>query len=88
MASPPKGTIPAYGSSCLIGGVFRRRALGNVINIGDAVEVWEEMDIFREGLGQKQPKGKFDFYTSNFNPPNVNITRSSFVASVTDISKY
>ena len=45
MASPPKGTIPAYGSSCSTGGVFRGRAVGNAINIGDAAEVWEEMDI-------------------------------------------
>ena len=64
MASPPKGTIPAYGSSRSTGGVFRGRALGNAINIGDAAEVWEEMDIFREGLGQKQVKGKIHFYIS------------------------
>ena len=43
MASPPEGTIPAYGPSCLTGGVFWGRALGNAINIGDAVAVWEEI---------------------------------------------
>ena len=42
---------------CSTGGVFQGRALGNAINIGDAAEVWEEMDVFREGLGQKQVKG-------------------------------
>ena len=87
MASPPKGTIPAYGSSCSTGGVFRGRALGNAINIGDAAEVWEEMDIFREGLAQKQVKGKIHFYISNLNPPDVDITKSSFIANVSDISK-
>ena len=79
MASPPKGTIPAYGSSRSTGGVFQGRALGNAINIGDAAEVWEEMDVFREGLAQKQAKGKIHFYISTLNPPDVDITKSSFL---------
>ena len=87
MASPPKGTIPAYGSSWSTGGVFRGRAVGNAINIGDAAEVWEEMDIFREGLDQKPVKGKIHFYISNLNPPDINITKSSFIANVSNISK-
>ena len=87
MASPSKGTIPAYGSSRSTGGVLRRRALGNAINTGDAAEVWEEMDVFREGLAQKQVKGKIHFYISNLNPPDVDITKSSFIANVSDISK-
>ena len=48
----------AYGSSCSTGGVFQERAEGNAINIGDAVEVWEDMDVFREGPVQKPVKGK------------------------------
>ena len=87
MASPPKGTILAYRSSGLTGGVFWGRAWGNAINIGNPAEVWEEMDVFREGLGQKQVKGKIHFYISNLNPPNVDITKSSFIANVSDISK-
>ena len=51
-------------SSCLTGGVFWGRALGNAINIGDAVAIWEEMDIFREGLAQKPVKGKIHLYIS------------------------
>jgi len=87
MASPLKGTIPAYGSSRSTGGVFQGRAVGNAINIGDAVEVWEEMDVFREGLAQKPVKGKIHFYISNLNPPDIDITKSSFIANVSDISK-
>ena len=87
MASPPEGTIPAYGPSCLTGGVFWGRALGNAINIGDAVAVWEEMDVFREGLAQKPVKGKTHCYISNLNPPDIDITKSSFIANVSDISK-
>ena len=48
----------AYGSSCSTGGVFQGRAEGNAINIGDAVEVWEDMDVFREGPVQKPVKAK------------------------------
>ena len=87
MASPPKGTIPAYGSSRSTGGVFRGRAVGNAINMGDAVEVWEDMDVFREGLAQKPVKGKIHFYISNLNPPDIDITKSSFITNVSDISK-
>ena len=72
MASPPKGTIPAYGPWCATGGVFWGKALGNAINIGDAVAVI---------------KGKIHFYISNLNPPDISITKSSFIANVSDISK-
>jgi hypothetical protein len=48
MASPPKGGIPAYGSLRSTGGMFRGKALGHAINIGDANEVWEGMDVFTE----------------------------------------
>ncbi|EDR13063.1 uncharacterized protein LACBIDRAFT_322483 [Laccaria bicolor S238N-H82] len=88
MASPPKGTIPAYGSSCSTGGVFLGKALGNAIKISDAVKVWEEMDVSREGLAQKPVKGKIHFYISNLNPPDIDITKSSFIANVSDISKF
>jgi hypothetical protein len=82
MASPPKGGVPAYGSSRSTGGVFRGKALGNAMNIGDANEVWEEMDIFTEGLAQKPVKGKIHFYISSLNPPDVDITQSSFIANI------
>jgi len=87
MASPPKGGVPAYGSSCSTGGVFQGKALGDAMNIGDANEVWEEMDIFTEGLAQKPIKGKVHFYISNLNPPDVNIVQSSYIANIHDISK-
>jgi hypothetical protein len=87
MASPPKGGVPAYGSSRSTGGVFRGKALGNAMNIGDANEIWEGMDIFTEGLAQKPIKGKIHFYISSLNPPDVDITQSSFIANVHDISK-
>jgi hypothetical protein len=87
IASPPKGVVPAFGSSRSTGGVFRGRALGNAMNIGDANEVWEEMDIFTKGLAQKPIKGKIHFYISNLNPPDVDITQSSFIANVHDIGK-
>jgi hypothetical protein len=87
MASPPKGGIPAYGSSRSTGGIFRGKALGNAINIGDANEVWEGMDVFTEGLAQKPTKGKIHFYISNLNPPDVDLTKSSFIANVHDINK-
>ena len=51
--------------SCLTGGIFWGRAVGNAINIGDAVAIWEEMDVFREGLAQKPVKGKIHLYISN-----------------------
>ena len=84
---PPKETIPAYGSSCSTGGVFQGRAVGNAINIGNAVEVWEEMDVFREGLAQKPVKGKIHFCISNLNSPDIDIIKSSCIANVSDISK-
>ncbi|KIJ91262.1 hypothetical protein K443DRAFT_14553, partial [Laccaria amethystina LaAM-08-1] len=62
-------------------------ALGNAINIGDANEVWEGMDVFTEGLAQKPTKGKIHFYISNLNPPDVDLTKSSFIANVHDINK-
>ena len=63
------------------------KALDNTINIGNVVEVWEEIDVFREGLGQKQVKGKNYFYISNLNPHNIDITKSSFIANVSYICK-
>jgi hypothetical protein len=87
MASLPKGGIPAYGSSHSTGRMFRGKALGNAINIGDANEVWEGMDVFTEGLAQKPTKGKIHFYVSNLNPPDVDLTKSSFIANVHDINK-
>ena len=77
----------AYGSSCSTGGVFQGRAEGNAINIGGAVEVREGMDVFREGPVQKPVKGKIHFYISNLNPPDIDITKSSFIANVSNISK-
>jgi hypothetical protein len=87
MASPPKEKIPAYGSSRSTGGVFRGKAQGNTFNMGDANEVWGDMNVFTEGLAQKPVKGKIHFYISDLNPPDVDIAHSSFIANVHDISK-
>ena len=45
-------------------------------------EVWEEMDIFREGLAQKPVKGKIHFYNSNLNPPDIDISKCETIQDV------
>lgn len=83
MHSPPKDSIPAYGSSRSTGGHLRGHAIGNTFNIADAGQVWGDIN-FSDG---EPTKGKIYLYISDENPAIVDISQSSFVANVYDTAK-
>jgi hypothetical protein len=87
MHSPPKGSIPAYGSSRSTQGVFRGRASGNTFNIGDVEEVWDDINKYNNHPDGEPKKGKIHIYVSEQNPSVIDITQSAFVATVYDTAK-
>lgn len=87
MYSPPKEKIPGYGSSRSMGGILRSRAQGNTFNMADADAVWDDMNAFPDDPVQKPVKGTIHIYLSDLSPPEVDISKSSFIAKVYDIKK-
>ncbi|KAF8951672.1 hypothetical protein BDZ97DRAFT_1630570, partial [Flammula alnicola] len=87
MASPPKEYIPAHGSSCSTGGIFRGRAHGNNFNMADAPDIWQEANVFSDYAAEK---GKIYLYLSEQNPANIDIadTKPSFTVTVQDVLEY
>ncbi|KIM42941.1 hypothetical protein M413DRAFT_49656, partial [Hebeloma cylindrosporum] len=84
MASPEK-SIPAYGSSRSIGGVFRGPAQGNTFNMADADNIWQDINRYTD-RAENPEKGKIFLYISDLNPPEVDMTQPSFTATVCDIN--
>ena len=87
MHSPPKDSIPAYGSSRSTQGVFRGRAPGNTFNMGDVKSVWDDVNRYNNHPDGEAKKGKIHLYISDQNPLVVDITQSNFVATVYDTAK-
>jgi hypothetical protein len=85
MDSPPKA-VPAYGSSCSTGGVFRGCVSGNTFNIGDAAAVRDDINRYNHSDGEPK-KGKIYLYISDLNPATVDISQLSFITNVYDTSK-
>jgi hypothetical protein len=86
MHSPPKDSIPAYGSSRSTQGFLRGRATGNTFNMGDVNAVWEDINKYDRQNGEPK-KGKIHLYLSDLNPSVVDINQSAFVATVYDTAK-
>jgi hypothetical protein len=87
MHSPPKDSIPAYGSSRSTQGVLRGRASGNTFNMGDVEAVWDDVNRYNDGRDGEPKKGKIHLYISELNPLDIDITQSAFVATVYDTMK-
>ena len=87
MHSPPKDSIPAYGSSRPTQGVLRGRASGNVFNMGDVNAIWHDINKYDDHPDGEIKKGKIYLYISDLNPSVIDITQSDFVATVYDTSK-
>ena len=69
MASPKK-SIPAYGSSRSTGGVFRGHAQGNMFNMADANDVWNDINSYDNKPAEK---GKIYIYISDLNPIQISL---------------
>jgi hypothetical protein len=87
MDSPPKDSIPAYGSSRSTQGILRGRASGNTFNVGDTEAVWNDINKYNNYPDGEPKKGKIYLYISDLNPSTVNIAQSDFVATVYDTMK-
>jgi hypothetical protein len=87
MHSPPKDSIPAYGSSRSTQGILRGRAYGNTFNMGDVEDVWGDINRYNNHPDGEPTKGKIHLYISEQSPSVVDISQSAFVATVYDISK-
>ena len=87
MASP-KENIPAHGSSCSAGGVFRGHAQGNTFNMADANDIWNDMNIYADDPLEKPEKGKIHFYISDLNPSEIDMAQPSFTATIHNINKF
>jgi hypothetical protein len=86
MDSPPKDTIPAYGSSRSTQGIFRGRASGNTFNMGEVEAVWDDINRYNNPDGEPK-KGKIYLYISEQNPSVIDIKESAFVATVYNTAK-
>jgi hypothetical protein len=87
MHSPPKDSIPAYGSSRSTQGVFRGRASGNTFNMGDVEAVWDDINKYNDHPDGEPKKGKIHLFISELNPSVIDIDHSAFVATVYDTAK-
>jgi hypothetical protein len=87
MDSPPKDSIPAYGSSRSTQGIFRGRASGNMFNMGDVEAVWDDVNKYNDHPDGEPKKGKIHLYISELNPLDIDIAQSAFVATVYDTAK-
>ena len=87
MRSPPKNSVPAYGSSRSTQGVLRGRAVGNTFNMGDVEAVWDDINKFDNHPDGESKKGKIYIYLSTQNPSSIDITCSDFAATVSDIAR-
>jgi hypothetical protein len=87
MHSPPKDSIPAYGSSRSTQGFFRGRASGNMFNMGDVDAVWDDINKYNDHPDGERKKGKIHLFISELNPSVVDIAQSAFVATVYDTAK-
>ena len=87
MASP-EVSISAYGLSHSTGGTFRGHAQGNILNIADANDVWEDINQYFDNQPQKAEKGKIYLHISDLSPPEIDITQPSFTAIIHNINKF
>ena len=87
MHSPPKDSIPAYGSSRSTGGTLRGHAFGNTFNMGDVDAVWDDINKYTNNPDGEPKKGKIHLYISELNPSVVDITQPDFVATIYDTGK-
>ena len=85
--SSSKESIPAYGESCSTGGVFRGCAQGNIFNIADAPDVWDNINLYADNPVEKGEKGKILFYNLNLSPVEVDIAQFSFTTTIYDIKQ-
>ena len=82
MHSPPKEHIPAHGLSHSKGGILWGHAVGNASNIADLGQALGDYD-----LDGAPTKGKIYLYISDLDPSAVDVSQSSFIATVYDTAK-
>lgn len=89
MTSPTR-KIPAHGSSCSTGGILRARAAGNHFNMGDASEVWDNINMYEGDPSEPCEKGKIYLYLSDKNPANMDVSAicASYVVLVVNITRF
>jgi hypothetical protein len=82
MHSPPKDSIPSYGSSRSMQGILRGHASGNTFNMGHVDSVWDDINKYNNDPDGEPKKGKIHLYISDQNPLVIDVAQSNFVATV------